>query len=378
MRRWTLPALLVCVGAGYFLGVRTAEPRAARASRGADAHGIADRPPAPPPLAASIDGSARSPRTLLSDVGVIVPDPRSTTEDPGAEQGTLVVDFSGFDGPAYARVEATDFEGNPDYEEEGADEDRLASFDLYPGEVLVRWEDRGAMRRFATRARIEAGLVTRVLAADPRRSPLPDPPGVAVLRVAGAEGGGLPDVDVDLRGVVLGDRREISIRTDPDGRGRFRVRAGSYELQAGDKTEPVSLREGEQRVVELRHDAHGEVVIDPALEGIYALYARDGNDNAPFHDGIEDHQAVRFAFVPPGSYDLHYMFRPRLVPATPDTARPGTRVLASLEVRAGRAERRARHPEPGFLEIDVESGRAPPGERQMRVFSREGGPPPRT
>ncbi len=376
MRWWTVPALLLAFVAGYLLGTMSAGPEAGHAARAPVARDIPALPAAPPPLPTGVGESAQA--HDAAPLEVILPDRASTAgEDADPEQGTLVVDFNGFEGSGLVRLESTDVEGNYNFMEQYADEDVQTFYQLAPGQVVVRWESRGAMRRFAARARIEAGRVTLLRAADPRHVPLPDPPGLAVLdvRVAGPDGQALPDTAVHLGGAVLEGQHWVSVAADAEGRVRFRVRGGSYEVQAGSRTEKVSIEAGERRTLELGHDTCGMVVVNPRLEGMYSLPARDGGSSMEpgYHDG-----SVRFLFVPAGSYELWYDFssaefvRFPAMGNDPGTAGPDRRLLATLEVRPGRAERIEHRPEPGFLEVEVD---APAPARvtrwQMRV-SRQG------
>lgn len=371
MRWWTLPALFVCLAAGYLAGSWKADRSAGRSRRADGAHLPGDRtePPIPAPTAAPARPDPAPSPAPDTGLALAFPDAEDPPED--WEYGILVVDFTGFDGPGWVRVESVDLDGSLDFLEEGVDDDGNSWIQLAPGEVTVRWESRGAMRRFAARARIEAGRVTRVLAADPRHVPLPEPSHLAVLdvRVKGPDGQCLTDAAVHLAGEVLEGQRWISVATDGDGGARFRVRGGSYLIQAGEREETISLDTGERRTLDLLHDATGMVVVDPVLEGIYALYPRDRGDAQM--DGADfDGRAVRFLFVPPGTYDLRYRFQcPEYFGHEPH-ARPDDRVLATLEVRAGRAERIPHHPEPGFLEVEIGAPRDVASRRwQMRIVS---------
>lgn len=373
MRWWPLPALLVCLAVGYLAGSWKADRSAGRSRRAdsAQARGERTEPAIPEPVAAPSD-PAPSPAPH-DDLALAVPDAADPPEE--SEYGNLVVDFTGFDGPGSVRVESVDLDGTLDFIEEGVDEDGNSWIQLAPGEVTVRWESHGAMRRFAARARIAAGRVTRLAAADQRHVPLPEPAHLAVLevRVKGPDGQCLTDAAVHLAGEVLEGQRWISVSTDGEGRARFRVRGGSYLVQAGEREETISLEAGERRTLDLLHEGSGMVVVDPALEGMYALRPRDGG-SAPMDGAYFEGGAVRFLFVPPGSYDLCYRFQCREYFGHEPDARPDDRVLATLEVRAGRADRIPHHPEPGFLEVEIGASKDAASRRwQMRIVSERDG-----
>jgi hypothetical protein len=142
---------------------------------------------------------------------------------------------------------------------------------------------------------------------------------------------------------------------------------------AGDRRDAVSLGAGERRVLQLRHEAHGEVVVDPALEGQYSLLpSAEGAGGGPLVQADRG-GAVRFPFVEPGSYELWYRFTAAaMVTPSEGSGWPDRRLVGSIAVRAGRVERLADAPEPGFLEVGVDPGTTAAGRWQARVSSPDG------
>lgn len=349
MRWWPLPACLVCFAAGYLLGTHAAPPEPGRAPR-------RETPafPEAPPAQTAAPESREAAGSVPAEVAVAAPDPESEPQDPEPDLGQLVVDFAGFDGPAYVRLEAPNVEGELDYEEQAADENGFVTCDLNPGEVLVRWESAGGLRRYAARARIEAGRVTRLRAADPCHGPLPEPAGLAILdvRVLGADGSPVPDVTLYLEGRPLVGTYAIRADTESRGRARLRAAAGEYVLEAGQRKERVSLGEGERKTLELRHEAWGEIAVDATLEGEYSVHLHDQPDSAgPLRITGKHRAPIHFPFLAPGAYDLRYCFLDGELRM--NCAWPAARVLATFEVQAGRASHFAHDPGPGFLDVRV-------------------------
>ncbi len=269
-----------------------------------------------PPQAVEIDEPSPSGDVVL---------PSEPSEESG-DDGILLVDLGGL---PCAWVGNVDIVGA--YEQEGIDAQggEPARFQGAPGTYDVWWLDREG-RRLGTRARIDAGKVTRMRVADhPTGAPVPRGLGVLSLFVEAAEGGGLC-ADV----AITDGRYSLEVRTNGNGHASSVIRPGRYRLIVGSHVSEAVVEEGRTTSHWIAHGREGDLVLvadrmlritsHPAGEPRERI--DDASDSAWTWVGAPPGSATVVPYLAEGEYDL---FIPYSFGAP----------LARVTVHAGRATR---------------------------------------
>jgi hypothetical protein len=286
--------------------------------------------------------------------------------DSDADEGTgwVEVDFEGFDGEPMARIDGVGMEGLPDYEERGSG-DGVVRFEVAAGEYRVSWRAPGDLRRYAARVHVESGRTTRLDAANPDYA-LPDSLsaglGILDVRLVPADGRAWEGVTVSVVGVGMFGREETERKTNAEGRCRFRLRAGDYELGVNARKMPLTLAAGQRRAVEFGPADEGDLVVECSEERAFALRSRDGQRNlSRFTNEHEDVVRVGYLFIPPGVYDLSYRpsGRRRVLLPGVNSGESSARRIAELVVRPREATVFRFRPPTNALTVTVLPGEVP-------------------
>ncbi|HEX5135521.1 MAG TPA: hypothetical protein VFY93_00985 [Planctomycetota bacterium] len=179
--------------------------------------------------------------------------PPSELSDDAGEDGVLLVELDGLPGAWVGNVDIVGAYETEEIETGGGEE---ALFRGAPGTYDVWWLDRDG-RRLGTRARLEAGKITRLRSADHRTAAaVPSGLGVLSVFVEAAEGGGLR-AHID----ISDGRYSIDTWTNDDGHASMMIRPGRYTLVVGDHRSESVVEAGRTTFHRIAHDREGDLVL---------------------------------------------------------------------------------------------------------------------
>jgi hypothetical protein len=262
--------------------------------------------------------------------------PSEPSEEPG-DGGILLVDLGGRPCAWVGNVEIL---GGYDQVGIDAEEDQARCF-WAPGIYDVWWLDQEG-RRLGTRARIDAGKVTRLRVADHRAAaPVPRGFGVLSLFVEAADGAGLG------AHVAIHDGHDsIDVWTNDDGYASSVIRPGLYRLSVGNHVSEAAVEEGRTTAHRIAHGPEGDLVL--VADRMLNISVHRGGDPGLCWNGsigAPPGSAETVPYLAEGEYDL---FIPYSFGAP----------LARVKVHAGRATRFRCEPPAGGVVVRVvpESG----------------------
>jgi len=301
-----LAFLVIGLAAGTALGLLwTSKAREPRARAGARP----DEPPrrdariapdeAPPPLEDPPPPPPAPPRASEPREDLLPATPLS------GGFGRLEVDRGGR--PLDVWVRGRDMWGDSSEVGFGDPVDGMLRMDLKPGDYEVVWWEETGLSECVRRARVEAGLVTRIeLGADVTAEDFAIPDRLARLEVAveGMDGSPRAETEVVVTGPSMNMVDETGETTSEDGRVRFHLAPGRYTVSLGTRRVPIDLLEGETTVVELRYDREGEIDVEPLGHAGTILFQarRRGGPPDDWIGGQND--GTVFVFLAPGEYEV--------------------------------------------------------------------------